>query len=165
MCLPVIRLETRIAAPPGTCFDLARNVHVHTMSTSRTKERAVGGVTAGLLGLGDEVTWEAVHFGIKQRLMAKITRFDPPHLFDDQMVRGAFRSFTHVHEFMPAGDGTLMVDTFSYTSPLGLLGALADKLFLERYLRRFLAERARYLKQIAEAAPSQSHPRPRRCAP
>jgi hypothetical protein len=39
-----------------------------------------------------------------------------------------------------------------YRSPLGLLGRLADKLFLERYLRRFLTERAIFLKTAAESS-------------
>jgi ligand-binding SRPBCC domain-containing protein len=149
--MPVIRLETLIEAPPERCFDLARDVDVHASSTARTRERAVAGVRSGLLGPGDTVTWEAVHFGLRQRLTARITRFEPPHLFEDEMVRGAFHSFTHRHEFRPAGSGTLMVDTFCYRSPLGLLGIAADKLFLERYMRSFLAERAAFLKRAAEA--------------
>jgi len=150
--MPVIRLETHIDAPPERCFDLARDVEVHVDSTSRTRERAVAGVTSGLLGPGDVVTWEAVHFGRRQRLTARVTRFERPGLFEDEMVRGAFRSFTHRHEFRPAGGGgTLMVDTFRYRSPLGMLGVLADRLFLERYMRRFLAERAAFLKRAAEA--------------
>jgi len=149
--VPVILLETFVQAPPERCFDLARDVEAHVGSTARTRERAVAGVTSGLLGPGDEVTWEAVHFGVRQRLTARITRFEPPHLFEDEMVRGAFRSFTHTHEFRPVEGGTLMVDTFRYASPLGPLGVLADKLFIERHMRRFLTERAAFLKRLAEA--------------
>jgi ligand-binding SRPBCC domain-containing protein len=148
--VPVVRLETRVDAPPERCFDLARDVEAHTASTARTRERAVAGVTSGLLGLGDEVTWEAVHFGVRQRLTARITRFDRPNLFEDEMVRGAFAWFRHTHEFRPFDGGTLMVDTFRYASPLGVLGVLADRLFLARYMRRLLTERAAYLKRAAE---------------
>lgn len=113
----------------------------------------MGGVTTGLLELGDEVTWEAVHFGIKQRLTARVTRLERPRLLEDQMVRGAFHAFTHRHEFRPQNGGTVMVDTFAYTSPLGILGRIADVLFLERYLRRFLADRALHIKRVAESGP------------
>jgi ligand-binding SRPBCC domain-containing protein len=105
------------------------------------------------MGLGDTVTWEATHFGVRQRLTARLTRFERPRLFEDEMVRGAFRSFTHTHEFRPAGAGTVMVDTFRYTAPLGVLGLLADRLFLERYMRRLLTERAAFLKRAAEGIP------------
>jgi hypothetical protein len=46
-----------------------------------------------------------------------------------------------------------MVDTFRYSSPLGILGVLADKLFLERYMTGLLKVRAEFLKQAAEANP------------
>jgi ligand-binding SRPBCC domain-containing protein len=65
-------------------------------------------------------------------------------------VRGAFASFTHRHEFHSVAGGTLMVDVFRYTSPLGPLGVLADKLLLERSMTRFLRERATFLKTAAE---------------
>ena len=43
-----------------------------------------------------------------------------------------------------------MRDVFDYTSPLGILGRLADLLFLERYLRTFLVERGKFIKTTAE---------------
>jgi ligand-binding SRPBCC domain-containing protein len=149
--LPTIHLETVIAAPIELCFDLSRDVEAHTRSTSKTKERAVAGVTEGLLELGDTVTWEAVHLGIKQRLTARITRYERPHMFEDQQVQGAFRSLAHTHEFRETADGTVMTDNFRFTSPFGLVGRLADALFLERYMRAFLKSRARELKAIAES--------------
>ena len=39
---------------------------------------------------------------------------------------------------------------FVYRSPLGILGKIADRLFLEKYMTRFIAERAMALKRIAE---------------
>lgn len=125
-------------------------------ATARSRERAVAGVTTGLMGAGDTVTWEAVHLGIRQRLTVRITRYERPRLFVDEMVEGAFRRLTHTHEFRAIDEGTLMVDTFDYSSPLGVLGRLADVLFLKRYLLRFLSERARALKDEAERVASRS---------
>jgi ligand-binding SRPBCC domain-containing protein len=158
--MPVIRVETLIDAPVQQCFDLARDVEAHIRSTGPSRERAVGGVTSGLLALGDSVTWEAVHFGVRQRLTARITRFEPPALFEDEQVRGAFHAFTHRHEFRVVTGGTLMIDTFRYVAPLGILGRIANALFLRRYMRRFIVERARALREMAQqeraehAAPS-----------
>ena len=150
--MPVIVLRTRVAAPPSRCFDLARDVELHQRSTAASRERAVAGVTSGLLGLGDEVTWEATHFGIRQRLTSRISEFDPPHRFVDEMVRGAFARFRHEHQFLAVEGGTEMVDIFDYTSPLGPLGRLADGLFLRRYMTTLLRERNAYLKRTAESA-------------
>jgi ligand-binding SRPBCC domain-containing protein len=66
------------------------------------------------------------------------------------MVSGAFEGFKHTHQFLAADNGTLMMDTFDYTSPLGVLGRLADKLFLETYMRNFLLKRNMYIKMVAE---------------
>jgi ligand-binding SRPBCC domain-containing protein len=152
--MPVIILRTRVAAPPARCFDLARDVDLHQRSTAASRERAVAGVTSGLLGAGDEVTWEATHFGVRQRLTSRITAFDPPNRFVDEMVRGAFARFRHEHQFHAVEGGTEMVDTFDYTSPLGPLGRLADGLFLRRYMTTLLRERNAYLKRAAESTPT-----------
>ena len=148
--MPIIKHHEFIKASPELCFDLARNVDVHTQTTSHTKERAVGGVTTGLMEKGDSVTWEAVHLGIKQRLTAKIVEMDRPRMFVDVMVKGAFQSFVHTHTFEQKEDGTVMVDHFHYTSPLGVIGRLADWLFLEKYMTNFLVRRAKALKDLAE---------------
>ena len=149
--MPIIALTTRIAAPIAEVFDLARSIDLHQESTAQTHERAIAGRTSGLIGLGEEVTWEAIHFGIRQRLTARITRFDRPRHFRDSMVSGAFRRFDHDHDFVIDGQGTVMTDTFDYTAPLGLLGRLADGVFLKRYMRRLLARRNEVIRQVAEA--------------
>ncbi len=148
--MPVIQLHTRIRAPLQRCFDLARSVDLHLQSTRGTGEQAVAGVTHGLLGPGDQVTWRARHFGVWQELTSCITAFDPPRHFRDSMVRGAFARFDHDHYFAADGEHTDMRDVFDFTSPLGPLGRIADVLVLTRYMRRFLAERNRVLKQVAE---------------
>ena len=147
--MPKIVHKQIIKAPKEICFDLARDVEIHTKTTSHTNEIAVGGVTEGLLEEGDTVTWEATHFGIRQRLTAKIVGMDRPHQFKDTMVKGAFHSFNHTHQFLEVPEGTLMIDTFEYKSPFGILGILADKLFLERYMKKFIVSRAMELKKIA----------------
>ncbi|MGP1909737.1 SRPBCC family protein [Metabacillus sp. JX24] len=148
--MPTIKHKVYIRAPIEVCFDLARSVDVHMETTGRTQERAVDGVTTGLMERGDSVTWEAVHLGVRQRLTAKIIEMEVPYRFTDVMVKGTFRSFTHTHEFQESGTGTIMKDTFSYESPFGILGKIADLLFLERYMRKFIAARAVELKRIAE---------------
>ncbi|TDQ40712.1 SRPBCC family protein [Aureibacillus halotolerans] len=148
--MPIIKHKEIIKAPVDVCFDLARNVDIHTKTTAKTKEKVIGGVLKGLLEKGDTVTWEATHFGIKQKLTAKVTHMKKPTLFVDVMVKGAFKSFTHTHQFIEKMDGTLMIDTFEYKSPFGPIGIIADKLFLEKYMANFLSSRAKELKRIAE---------------
>lgn len=148
--MPTILIETRINAPTERCFDLARDIEMHCRTTFKTNERAVAGVTCGLIELGQSVTFEAVHFGVRQRLTSRIVEFDRPKLFVDEMTQGIFASLRHVHEFEALGESTLMRDAVTWKSPLGILGVIADGLFLKKYMTRFIAERNAALKQIAE---------------
>ena len=149
--MPTIELATSIAAPIERVFDLARSIDLHTNSTSSTGERAIAGVTSGLIGPGQEVTWRARHFGVWQSLTVRVTVFERPNHFADAMLRGAFRSMEHHHYFEQAGSGTTMRDVFSFQSPLGILGRIADSLFLTRYMKSFLIERNRLIKATAES--------------
>ncbi|MCD9188677.1 MAG: SRPBCC family protein [Pyrinomonadaceae bacterium] len=149
--MPKIELETEINAPIEIIFDLARCIDLHEDSMAQTNEKAVDGVTKGLINLNESVTWEATHFGIRQRLTSQITALDRPHYFRDIMLKGAFKSFTHDHFFEEKGGTVLMKDVFDYRSPLGFLGNIADFLFLERYMRELLTSRNLLIKRIAES--------------
>lgn len=149
--MPVIHLETLIAASPERCFDLSLSIDLHRQSVAHTHERPIAGVTSGVMRLGDTVTWEAVHFGVKQHLTTKITAYERPQYFIDEMTQGIFQELKHHHAFIAHPAGTLMIDTFTFRAPLGILGRIAERLFLTRYMRGLLLTRNRYLKQAAEA--------------
>lgn len=148
--MPTIHLKTFIQADIEIVFDLSRSIYLHTISAGKTGEKAIASKTSGLIGLNESVTWRAKHFGIYQTLTSKITDYDRPRYFMDEMVSGAFKSFKHEHHFARVDQGTLMTDHFHYQSPLGLLGHLADFLFLKEYMKNFLTKRNQVLKQYAE---------------
>jgi hypothetical protein len=88
-------LITHIAAPPERCFDASRDIVQHVRSFTKYRERAIAGVTSGLIGAGEEVVWEGIHFGFRLRHHSRINAFEPRCHFQDQMVRGvAARSVT-----------------------------------------------------------------------
>lgn len=149
--MPSLLVQTEIAAPIERVFDLARDIAVHCATADFTGERAVGPLTAGLLERGDQVTFEAVHLGVRQRLTARVVELERPTRFADEMVSGVFSSLRHVHEFRETPEGTRMRDTLTWRSPLGLLGRVADVLFVASHLRRFLERRNANLKALAEA--------------
>jgi ligand-binding SRPBCC domain-containing protein len=143
--MQTIRVETWVGASVERCFDAARDLDLHVKSMAHTGEQAVGGRTTGLIELGEEVTWRGRHFGIRQHFTSKITAFDRPRSFQDSMQRGAFRTFVHDHYFEPANGGTRMIDVLVFSAPLGILGWIAEKLVLRRYLTRMLERRAEAL--------------------
>jgi hypothetical protein len=153
----MIRLEetTIIEAPIERCFDLSRSVEVHLLSNVHSGEQAlaVGGVASGLVGLSEEVTWRAKHFGIWQNLTSKITAMDSPYYFQVTMVRGIFRFMQadHLFQSLESG-GTEMKDVFLIGAPLPLLGPFAEALFLRRYMLALLRERNAVIKRVAESS-------------
>lgn len=149
--MPVIEIEIEIDAPIERVFDLARCIDLHEETMSKTNEKAIDGVTKGLINLGETVTWQATHFGFRQKLTSKITEYNRPFHFRDVMIKGAFKRFTHDHFFERKGEKVLMKDVFDYTSPLRILGKFADALFLESYMRILLTERNLLIKKIAES--------------
>ncbi|WPU95091.1 SRPBCC family protein [Mucilaginibacter sabulilitoris] len=148
--MPIIELATHINAPIRRCFDLARSIDVHVASTRQTGETAIAGRTSGLIELGESVTWRAKHFGRWQTLTSKVTEFEYPNFFTDEMVEGAFKNFRHEHYFFPVNDQTLMKDIFMFESPYGFWGHVANVVFLKQYMTRLLEKRNLVIKQIAE---------------
>ncbi len=149
--MPKIFLETHVKAPVELVFDLARSIDLHQNSLKHTREKAIACRTTGLEAEGETVTWEATHFGIKQQLTSLITDVQPHHFFADEMLSGAFKRFRHEHHFASGGnDITVMKDIFDYDSPLGILGKIADELFLKKYMTRLLEHRNTVLKETAE---------------
>jgi ligand-binding SRPBCC domain-containing protein len=145
-----IRVVTEIAAPIERCFDLARDIDFHAESFAHTGERAVAGRSTGLIELGETVTWEGRHLGVRQRFTSEITALDRPTYFRDVMVAGAFREFAHDHRFKSSDGGTVMIDEVFFRSPFGLLGRFVEWLFLARYMQRLLVGRAEAIKRAAE---------------
>ena len=148
--MPIIIIETEISAPKNIVFDLARSIDLHKISTVKTNEEAIAGVTSGLINLGESVTWRAKHIGLIQNLTTKITEFMYPEYFVDEMTKGIFKSFKHEHVFKEQRGKTLMIDRFEYESPFGFLGKIADLIFLEKYMTKFLTERNEIIKEFAE---------------
>lgn len=158
---------TIICAPVERVFDLARSIDVHVLGNVHHGEQAVAAarqdaegrpqVTTGLIGMGEQVTWRARHFFVRQHLTSAITGYDRPRYFQDTMLRGAFRSMQHDHFFreLPADGGgqraTEMRDVFRFAAPLGVLGRIAEELVLRRYMRALLAERNAVIRQVAES--------------
>ncbi len=149
--MAIIKLSTIINAPVERCFNFSRSIDLHQVSTSKTKERAIAGVTKGLINKGEQVTWSAKHFGIYQKLTVEIIAMDSPNSFEDRMVKGAFKSMKHLHLFETKGEQTIMKDVFEFESPFGSIGRLFNKLILTSYMERFLMERNQIIKIIAES--------------
>jgi len=87
------------------------------------------------------VTFESLH-----------TAYDPPHSFEDQQVRGPFRSWRHRHIVEPHADGAILIDDIDYTPPFGILGRIIDPIAIKPRLRKVFAFRHRVTRDYCENA-------------
>lgn len=142
---------TPISAPAEVVFDLSLDIDAHMASMADSKERAIGGVTSGLIGLGEEVTWRARHFGIPFTMTSRVTELHRPRRFVDEQQRGPFRRFHHEHLFESVdGGGTEMIDRLSFDAPVGVIGRIVERLVLGAYLRKLIEQRGLHIKGEAE---------------
>lgn len=114
---------------------------------------ATDGVTSGLIGLGERVTWRAKHFGVWHTLTSEIMALDRPTYFQDVMLRGAFRWMKHNHHFREVSESeTEMKDVFCFAAPVPVVGSIVEKLVLRKYMSDLLHERNLVVKKIAESS-------------
>ena len=149
--MPLVDLTTEIYSAIDICFDLSRRIDLHKISTAKTNEVAIGGKTEGLIGLNEFVTWEASHFGVRQKLTTKVTSYSRPYHFRDEQVRGIFKVIKHDHYFSALENRIIMTDKFFFESPGGVFGRVFNRAILTRYLRNLLLERNQVIKAFAES--------------
>lgn len=148
--MTTIHLSTKIKASKQVIFDLSRNIDVHKLSTAKSNETAIDGVTSGLINLNETVTWRGKHFGVYLTHKSIISAMNFHDYFVDEMVEGKFKSFKHEHSFIDGNDFVMMIDKIQYQTPFGIFGKLFDKLILKRHLTNFISERNKVLKDLAE---------------
>ena len=148
--MPQIIVETVINANIEVCFDLARDIRFYAESLKNRNEIPVDGKISGLVEQGDEITWETNHLNFMQHLTLKVTEFEKPFLFVDEMVKGEFHTYIHKHIFKEENGKTIMVDDMCFESKYGVFGRMLDGLFLKRYFKKLLITRNKALKVRAE---------------
>ena len=148
--MSVIHLTTIIKAPVERVFDLSRSVNLQKISTASTGEKAIAGITSGLMNQNETVTWEAKHLFKIRRFTSKISNMVRPVNFTDEMTSGDFKSFKHEHHFKPIDNGTIMIDIVEFETPYALVGKIFNQLYLKNYLQKFLLNRNEVIKEYAE---------------
>ena len=148
--MPLIELQTEINSTIEICFDLSRSIDLHKISTAQTNETAIDGITKGLIGYNQFVTWQATHFGVKQKLTTKITGYNRPFHFCDEQIKGVFKKIKHDHYFAVVNDKVLMRDKFLFESPFGIFGNIFNQLILTKYLKNFFFFLYQTIKDFAE---------------
>ncbi|MGD0442988.1 MAG: SRPBCC family protein [Edaphobacter sp.] len=140
-------MATWIDAPVELCFLLSLSIDLHVASTRSSGEKAIGGVTSGLISEGETVTFQARHLGWRRRHTSRIEVLRPYCHFRDVMVAGSFRHFEHDHYFATMDDGTRMRDEVRFSATWGPVG----RMLARRQLKALLQERNAVIKRVAES--------------
>jgi ligand-binding SRPBCC domain-containing protein len=141
--------------PPETGTELAE-LRLVPPSTDRSDPRDLSN-RDGLAGVGSEIvtSFRPVTFlPFRARWIALITEFEWNHHFADVQKKGPFKRFQHRHEFSVetrnAATGTVVRDVIEYDAGFGVLGDLADKLFIANSLRQAFEYRQKMLEKLLD---------------
>lgn len=88
------------------------------------------------MGVGTRLEYLLHVHGIPIRWISRIDAWNPGHSFVDRQLRGPYALWEHTHEVEPHLHGTLSRDRVRYALPLGVLGEVANRLLVQRDLRR-----------------------------
>ena len=80
--------------------------------------------------------------------VTRITRWNPPHDFQDVQEKGPYRTWMHTHRFTPAERGVRVEDLVEYELPFGLLGRIVHGLRVRRQLEEIFAYRRAAIQRI-----------------
>ncbi len=146
-----------ITAPITRVFELVRSVDAHTATSSKIGGLAVGGRTSGLAQVGDVTIWSARFFGLRFKLATRVTALESPQRMTETLERGLFTEFGHVYTLRSLESGAVeLTDAFTFRSPLGVIGAVFDKLVLKPVMTKAMTARLEGLKRIAQGDEWQS---------
>jgi len=148
----ILERSVEIAAPVEDVFAF----HLDTRNAALISPRA----TRVLEVLGDfpVTTGARVVMRMRQRpspfamsWRVRIDAVERPTRVVDVAERSPFASWRHEHLFQPLGPRrTLMTDRLVYVLPAGILGRVADRVFVRRQLAHAFAERQRLTKELLE---------------
>jgi len=107
-----------------------------------------------LAGVGSEIVTSFRLFPFlpfRAQWIALITEFEWNQHFADIQKKGPFKRFHHRHEFSREtrnATGTLVRDVIEYDAGFGVLGDLAQKLFIAPSLQQTFAYRQKMLEKL-----------------
>jgi ligand-binding SRPBCC domain-containing protein len=91
-----------------------------------------------VMGAGTLIDYRLRVRGLPFRWRSRITRWDPPHAFGDEQVRGPYLRWDHLHTFEARDGGTVARDVVDYA----VFGGFLVEPLVRMELRRIFAFRS-----------------------
>lgn len=146
----ILEFSHRVAAPQAAVFAF------HTNPANLA--RILDGWPGFELVKHDETTQVGSITWVKQRMFGCVpivsafehTLFEAPDRFGEKLVRGPFKHFRHIHEFIADADETLVVDKIDVLLPWYFGGEITTRLIVASFLAKFFAFRHASLDRLLE---------------
>ena len=86
--------------------------------------------------------------GIKMTWVTEITHIEEGKFFVDEQRVGPYALWHHEHHLEEVDGGVMMRDIVSYRPPMGVLGALANRILIRKQLKNIFDFRFRAIENI-----------------
>ncbi|MBR58017.1 MAG: CDP-paratose 2-epimerase [Myxococcales bacterium] len=97
------------------------------------------------MAVGQIIEYKIRLRGFPMRWRTEITKWDPPHGFQDSQIKGPYSLWLHDHMFREENGGTRCSDRVTYRVPGGMI---VQKLLVGRDVERIFAYRDTQMKHI-----------------
>lgn len=94
--------------------------------------------------------------GIKTTWVTEITHIEEGRYFIDEQRVGPYVMWHHEHHLEEVDEGVMMRDIVSYRPPMGILGAVANRLFIRKKLEGIFEFRVRAIEEIFPVGSAES---------
>ena len=77
-----------------------------------------------------------------------ITKYDPPHEFIDEQIKGPYNFWHHTHKFKQVDGGVEISDKVIYSIPMGIIGQVLHFLWIKRDLEKIFLYRKKVIEDL-----------------
>ena len=103
---------------------------------------------------GARLVWQGRRWGIAQKIIQEVARFEDEKLIVVEQKQGPFARWVHAHHFTATEAGTRIEEKIDFEPPGGLLGRLISADTIRKDLDKLFAYRSARLKErFAEPRP------------
>ncbi|MDX2091407.1 MAG: TIGR01777 family oxidoreductase [Kofleriaceae bacterium] len=142
----VLSVTTTIDRPLSAVLPFFADAQNLSVLTPPWLEFAITTPRPIVMNAGATIDYQIKLSGIPLTWRTVIERWEPTRGFVDAQHGGPYEAWWHEHRFRADGDRTLMEDVVYYAPRFGLLGRIANRLFVARQLRAIFAYRGHAIR-------------------